>query len=1515
MCVLVSVLFLECSMGSDVVCAYELVPGEPPITTAGPFVVGEVVLKLEPGIEPASVPSIQALTSRYGNIAVAQVFLRQRDSQLVSNLFPIRDQRADAATALPRLDGIYLLEIDANVDIAAAVEALRAEPSVIYAEPNYLGEADFVPDDPFYQSRDSWGQSYDDMWALKKIQPEQAWDYTQGQGVVVAVVDSGLDYNHPEISANVWMNPGEVAGNGVDDDNNGYVDDSRGYDFTTCDSYNSTRTACDPANVKLPDADPLDDQGHGTHVAGTVAAVGNNMAGMVGVAFRARIMPVKALNRNGQGAAAVFAQALVYAADNGADIINASWHEAIPSKLVADAVAYAAGHGVVIVAAAGNDNRDARFQSPARLPEVITVASTDRHDQKSDFSNWGPKIDVAAPGGDSRDPLDILERYRNVLSLRAQGTGSESAQFIVDDDYIRFRGTSMAAPHVSGAAALVLAREPLLSSRAVRYVLEGSADDVGPPGFDYFSGFGRINATRAVQQASQAANRAELLVRTVQPLSTAAASGGPLPLLFQVENDGDASADDVHLELFDGDPAAGASSIGQWVLPHLGADSRQSLSPVVSVAGQGLRELFAVVDGTRCVPEILELNNATTALAEVGSSYFTSMSITSDYNSRIQISPSVDGERIVWADQRNGNWDIYLYDLTTGQERQVTSDLHDQLDPAISGDRIVWTDLRNGNADIYLYDLNTGQERRITTDARDQRTSAISAHRIVWADNRNGQNDIYLYNLNTDLERRITNEPQNQFDPAISGERVVWSDMRNITYDDPKNSDIYLYNLNTETERRITSNSAAQYTPDIDGKRIVWVDERDGTAEIYTYDLATDRERRITLDMRLQRFPAVSGTVIVWQDEDAQVPTIRRYDLLNDQERVVAQSMEQPATPDISGERIVWLSEKPLDIRLGVDRPLPSSPRGVTPVPPGQDGAIALAWEAESSPDVRGYGVYRSLTPGGPYDHVGNTTQAGGTDAGLTPAIRYYYRVTAVDQRGGEGAFSGEVSSVPLDRATNRAPTAPPIGNQTIAEGQTLRLTLATDPDGNALSATIVPSISGAAFDGQTGVLTWTPTFTQAGVNPLAVTVTDGAATVGTSFTITVIQVNRAPQLAVVAPQTMSENDSITLQLVASDDLDEPLTFGASLGPHSHVARVPSVPHSHPNLSMNIATGTLTITTDGASGYPGLPIILTVTDPQGLSAVTNFTLTVVETPPELTGSSVSLIEGQPWSLDLASIFSDEDGFDPAAPFAAANLPGSMTFDEATHRLAWTPGQMAAGEYAVIVSATDDSYTGAVTTGTLTVRVDNPTPAIAPVSAQSVVEGQLLLVPLSVTDDDSGLTQSVAGLPSGLVGPMFTASGELKWKPAYVQSGAYTAAVTVTDPQGAAATVAIPIVVEEVVAPFITIAAAPPATVKEGHTVSWHVVAFDGDSDPLSFGYTTNPPCTLTATACGAACMDYTWIVPYNAVLSGTQTMYTFTFTVTDGATPPDLATMALWVQDVPGAGGGGDGKSVPLDKP
>ncbi|MCP4708906.1 MAG: S8 family serine peptidase, partial [Planctomycetes bacterium] len=357
------------------------------------------------------------------------------------------------------LGRIYRIEfdLDEGQSIEDALDAYRQCPEVEYAELNTIYSVNVDPNDPLYplqwplenveQDYPASGRyneppgTYD-----KDMDASAAWDIHKGsRAVVIAVVDSGVDYVHRDLAGNMWVNELEEAGAvGVDDDGNGYIDDVYGYDFVN------------------KDGDPLDDNGHGTHCSGIIAAVGNNGQDITGVCPGGRIMALKFLNSSGFGNTADAADAIYYAVNHGADVISNSWGGGGYTATMQAAINYAFSRGVIVVAAAGNDNVDTE-QYPANYNHVLSVAATDSNDDKAVFSNYGDWIDLAAPGVD-------------ILSLLAEGTpfGTE-----YDDFTTIASGTSMACPQVAGACGLLFSVNPLLSEEQMFAILMETGDPIG----------------------------------------------------------------------------------------------------------------------------------------------------------------------------------------------------------------------------------------------------------------------------------------------------------------------------------------------------------------------------------------------------------------------------------------------------------------------------------------------------------------------------------------------------------------------------------------------------------------------------------------------------------------------------------------------------------------------------------------------------------------------------------------------------------------------------------------------------------------------------------------------------------------------------------------------------------------------------------------------------------------------------------------------------------------------------
>ena len=369
------------------------------------------------------------------------------------------------------LPGQVLVTTSLDHDQAQAALGANSRVASFEADGTISGEA--TPNDT----------RFGEQWALANtgqssgtagadIDATAAWDVTTGSGsIVVAVIDSGIDYTHPDLEANLWTNSGEIAGNGIDDDHNGVKDDVYGYDFLGGDS------------------DPADDQGHGTHVAGVIAAQGNNGAGVAGVSWSSKLMALKILNSQNEGSLGAAVAAIQYVTmmrtDFGVNVrvINASWGSSSSSRALQQAIFDAGQAGILFVAAAGNGNFLGRgvdndkvpfYPASLRMDTLLSVTATDQNDQLASFANYGPEsVDVAAPG------VSILSTGR--------GGGYELAT-----------GTSSAAPLVSGVAALVWAQSPDATVTEVRDAILDGADRLESLNGKISTG-ARLNALKALQ--------------------------------------------------------------------------------------------------------------------------------------------------------------------------------------------------------------------------------------------------------------------------------------------------------------------------------------------------------------------------------------------------------------------------------------------------------------------------------------------------------------------------------------------------------------------------------------------------------------------------------------------------------------------------------------------------------------------------------------------------------------------------------------------------------------------------------------------------------------------------------------------------------------------------------------------------------------------------------------------------------------------------------------------------------
>jgi subtilisin family serine protease len=384
-------------------------------------------------------------------------------------------------------DEVVFIELKDGEDPEEVLKRYKKDKNVEYAEPNFIYRSSIIPSDTHFEKQ----------WYLKKINAVQAWDtIRESPEITIAILDSGVQIDHPDLRDNIWRNKKEIPNNGIDDDKNGYIDDVNGWDFTVNNN--------DP-NPKFEDGYTPDGITHGTVVAGIAAASGNNAAGISGVTWKAKIMPLRVLNSKGEGDTRGVIRAIDYAVSQGADIINFSFVGFGYSQSMEAAIRRANEAGVIIVAAAGNEGNNGKEHDLDHNPMypvchdgaygenmVVGVAATDALDQKAVFSGYGYKcVDISAPGISifSTSVYQPDKKYADVPFSKYY------------DGY--WAGTSMAVPMVSGAIALVKAANPSLSGNEVVNIIKESSRNIYQLNPDFLGqlGRGRLDVQAAVAEA------------------------------------------------------------------------------------------------------------------------------------------------------------------------------------------------------------------------------------------------------------------------------------------------------------------------------------------------------------------------------------------------------------------------------------------------------------------------------------------------------------------------------------------------------------------------------------------------------------------------------------------------------------------------------------------------------------------------------------------------------------------------------------------------------------------------------------------------------------------------------------------------------------------------------------------------------------------------------------------------------------------------------------------------------
>ncbi len=874
--------------------------------------------------------SLDRLQQRFGVRRVRALF-RRADGR------PLEQQRADlrqrqerlrARRGLrprvepPDLSHVYRVELAEGASVPSAVASFREDPHVVWAQPNFRVEYTYLengaPDDTYFGSIGTWGQPYEDLFGLFRMRAPEAWTRARGEGVIVAVNDSGLDYTHPDIVENVWVNPGEDLNgdgrrqdferNGIDDDGNGFIDDFYGFDFHN--SFDLDEDGRFDGPNDRSDANPFDDNGHGSHVSGIVAAVGDNGIGVVGVAPRARIMAVKGLGESGGGRTDALARGIVYAAENGARVVNNSWScsQRCPSNPIAEeAVRLAYALGVVVVFSAGNKSDEVGFYSPQNMSETITVGASNPADEPAGFSNRGFGMDVVAPGAGFADGPPDSNPTSGVLSLLSLGS-SIGGPLVVGGRYLRLAGTSMAAPHVSGLAALLLSQNPELTPDEVKLTIRASASDLGPPGQDRESGAGLVDAAAALSLAAPAALYADIASpaffetlrradASVAIRGSAAGEGFGSYRLFVGRTQQPASwlplAPEQYAPVVDGelgrwDPSGEPPDIYVLRLSVRGLDGSLlesyvtvslELNPPRRVGGTPANDFRPDLSGNRVV-----------------------------FESTHSVSGEDEGVNVFVAELDDDTEDVYPLATTPSDERR----------PSTSGRHVAWESWTESGSEIQTC-IAEGPDwicRPWRVGASQARGPRLEGDRAVWMASEDGRLSIHRCRLEGDegcLGDPLAASPSAQLHPDLSGDRFVWS-----------GSGLYTCVLDAASgacpEARVTPLTVLPELPSLSGRLFTWTDYangfRDRVLRACELDPVSGECPVLTLEtLGAPSAAQVSGKRIVWSDRgqgsDREI-FFCEYDGLT-QTCPVQQLTTNPfdqLSATIDGDTVVWVDQR-----------------------------------------------------------------------------------------------------------------------------------------------------------------------------------------------------------------------------------------------------------------------------------------------------------------------------------------------------------------------------------------------------------------------------------------------------------------------------------------------------------------------------------------------------------------------------------------------------------------------------
>lgn len=1342
-----------------------------------------------------------------------------------------REARAPKIKKELNLQNVQRLSFeDPAVDLAKLADELSKDPEIEYAEVDQVFALNAAPADPFFSAE--WGlQNTGQAYPITKGKTEtgtagadiryvQGFDLTNqlvDNQIVVAVIDSGVDYAHPELAANIWHNDAEIPGNQSDEDGNGLKDDYLGYDFSRCARFDYS--IC----VELKDRgpDPSDNNGHGTHVAGIIAAAQNNGIGTAGIAPNAKIMAVKSFNAQGAAFCSDNTDAIQYAVDQGADILSLSWGSSTKSLFLQDAIEYAHNHGVVIVAAAGNSGSSAASY-PAAFDHVISVTSKNSKNKRSSQANYGATVDLAAPG-------------ENILSLRAAGTDmmAGSYGYTAGDNFYPFgdqsagyyiaSGTSMACPHVSGAAALLLAEYGSMPSDQVRDFLVATADTI----YDSYGGnpVKSLNLYRALAEKEPVFSEAQVLIDDDEAGESRGNNnkildqGETVELNFNLKNAGfeaygtsaSLSASSGSINMLRDSVAIGTVGYGPLAFPQPFVFKVSSAAPPYEPVNF---TLTITSSGKKFVQTFRIFINSTTDL------------ITGAYGgTNGYLAPRIDGSHVVWCGPESSSYGapqyVWLYHTDTRQTQRISNGASCS-DASVSGNKIVWyQDSTAGTGDdVYLYDIDQQSSAKISGPDSYKYGLAIHKNTVVWSTS----TGIYLYDASNPSAGivQIVNSSLELQQLAIYDNRMAWIQYVRQANSNDNTYDIYYMDLASPGQiMQLARDKRYSAGIDLAAQNVMWnycTGSFSPTCEIWRYDIISGSKTALGTTSSSGR-PGLDGQYAVWLESGG----LRLYSFTKSKSFRVADSSLQTSVADISGNRIVWgsymLSPGQIFLTSFDDSDPPIIVTARTPV------RSPLTIVAGGS---AGFGVTAESTQGKALTYQWFIDGRAVSPVGQASTLQYVPHASdegphEISVNISDGSSAAQVSWNAVVRL--EAPPSPdaisfgPLAPVSAAVSQPVTFTIPEAqgyPAGTPVQYALANPPAGASFDPGSRNFSWTPAGSQAKSYVLYFTASGGGVTAAAYKAV-----NIRPALPVIEPftsnVTVNEGQPVQVAVTASCANPGPLTLTAATLGALKTAKF-QAGQTVTTSTQSTITGTLSWTPNlSQHGIYQVPI--KATDQAGNSDQKLLTITVndVQTPPVFAPfqTSWTILEGATLRIDLTVRDADGDRINlltpkltTAAPGAALTLVSESTDPDGTkvnrYQLAWmtTRYQGRTEPYTIPLVVIDAQ--GLFSSAALQVVVRNmpASPAFDPAPPfLSVLPGTLLSFDIKASDPDrQQLTLGMSSIgsvvpataflaaPTVVLSDRSTISGHFAWRPTLIDLGPKLVQFTARDSGGLLSTI-------------------------------------------------------------------------------------------------------------------------------